>query len=131
MMRIHLTEEERHEVERVSRQAVGRVALRAHVVLRAGRGYRVPQIAQIHDCREGVVRHWLHRYQDHSIAGLADVPRSGRPPKDRLAGQIIDTQASQSPECSGHLQSCWTVGLLTAFLTTRFRRHRSCVSVRR
>ena len=131
MIRVHLTEEERREVEQVSRQAVGRVALRAHMVLLAGRGYRVPQIAAIHDCGEDVVRHWLHRYQDHGVAGLEDAPRSGRPPKDPLAGQIVDPQAGQSPECSGHVQSCWTVRLLTAFLATRFALRLSCASVRR
>jgi transposase len=131
MIRIHLTDEQRQEVERVSQQAVGRVALRAPMVLLAGRGYRVPQIARIHDCGEDVVRHWLHRYQDHGVAGLEDAPRSGRPPKDRLAAQIIDTQASQSPECSGHVQSCWTVALLTAFLATRFGLVLSRASVRR
>src|SRR5947208_15735936 len=113
MIRLDLSDEERREVQQVSRQAVGRVALRAQMVLLAGRGYRVPQIAQIHDCGEDVVRHWLHRYQDHGVAGLEDAPRSGRPPKDRLAGQIIDTQASQSPECSGPVQTCWTISLLT------------------
>ena len=131
MMRIHLTDEQRQEVEQVSQQAVGRVALRAHMVLLAGRGYRVPQIARIHDCGEDVVRHWLHRYQDHGVAGLEDAPRSGRPPKDRLAAQIVDTQAGQSPECSGHVQSCWTVSLLTAFLATRFGLLLSRASVRR
>src|SRR5439155_21851458 len=44
---------------------------------------------------------------------------------------IIDTQASQSPECSGHVQTCWTISLLTAFVTTRFGLHLSCASVRR
>jgi transposase len=131
MMRIHLTDEQWQEVERVSQQAVGRVALRAHMVLLAGRGYRVPQIARIHDCGEDVVRHWLHRYQDQGVAGLEDAPRSGRPSKDRLAAQIIDTQADQSPECSGHVQSCWTVSLLTAFLATRFGLLLSRASVRR
>jgi transposase len=131
MIRIHLTDEQRQEVERVSQQAVGRVALRAHMVLLAGRGYRVPQIARIHDCGEDVVRHWLHRYQDQGVAGLEDAPRSGRPPQDRLAAQIIDTQAGQSPECSGHVQSCWTVSLLTAFLATRFGLLLSGASVRR
>ena len=118
-------------MEQVSRQAVGRVALRAHMVLLAGRGYRVPQIAAIHDCGEDVVRHGLHRYQDLGGAGLEDAPRSGRPPKDPLAGRIVDTQASQSPECSGHVQSCWTVALLTAFLATRFGLVLSRASVRR
>jgi transposase len=131
MIRVHLTAEERRAVEQVSRQAVGRVALRAHMVLLAGRGYRVPQIAAIHDCGEDVVRHGLHRYQDLGGAGLEDAPRSGRPPKDPLAGRIVDTQASQSPECSGHVQSCWTVALLTAFLATRFGLVLSRASVRR
>src|SRR5437588_1595847 len=131
MIRIHLTDEQRQEGERVSQQAVGRVALRAHMVLLAGRGYRVPQIAAIHDCGEDVVRHWLHRYQDRGVAGLDDAPRSGRPPQDPLAGQIVDTQASQSPECSGHVQSCWTVSLLTAFLATRFGLRLSGASLRR
>jgi hypothetical protein len=50
-------------VEQVSRQVVGRVALRGRMVLLAGRSCRVPQIAAIHDCGEDVVRPWLHRYQ--------------------------------------------------------------------
>ena len=62
---------------------------------------------------------------------MEDAPRSGRPPKDPLAGRIVDTQASQSPECSGHVQSCWTVSLLTAFLATRFGLLLSPASVRR
>lgn len=131
MIRIQLSDEERHAVEQVSRQAGGRVALRAHMVLLASRGYRVPQIAVIHACGEDVVRHWLHRYRDRGVAGLEDAPRSGRPPKDRLAAQIVDTQASQSPPCSGHVQTCWTVSLLTAFLASRFRLCLSRATVRR
>jgi transposase len=126
-----LTDEQRREVQQVSRQAVGRVALRAQMVLLCERGYRVPQIAQIHDCGEDVVRLWLHRYGEAGIAGLADEPRGGRPPKDRLAVEIVDTQASQSPECSGHARSCWTVATLTAYLCGRFRLALSRASVRR
>jgi hypothetical protein len=50
-------------VEQVNRQVVGRMAMRSRMVLLAGRSYRVPQIATIHDCGEDVVRLWLHRYQ--------------------------------------------------------------------
>src|SRR5918911_182965 len=63
--------------------------------------------------------------------GLADEPRSGRPPKDRLAAQIVDTQAGQAPDCSGHVRSFWTVATLTAFLLSRFRLALSRSSVRR
>src|SRR5207237_8006631 len=131
MIRLDWSEEERREVQQVSRQAVGRVALRAQMVLLCARGYRVPQIAQIHDCGEDVVRLWLHRYHAAGIAGLADDPRSWRPPKDRLAAEIVDTQASQAPQCAGHARSFWTVATLTAFLLSRFRLALSRSSVRR
>lgn len=131
MIYAHLTEDQRDELNTVSRQAIGRVALRAHMVLLSDRGFTVPQIAAIHDCGEDVVRTWLHRYERAGVAGLEDDPRSGRPPKDPLAGPIVDAQASQSPPCSGHVQACWSVALLTAFLAQRFRLLLSCASVRR
>lgn len=131
MMRMEITDAQREELEQVSRQAVGRVALRAQMVLLAGRGYRVPQIAGIHACGQDVVRHWLHRYQKEGVCGLEDAPRPGRPRTHPLAGHIVDTQASQSPECAGHVQSCWTGGLLAAFLATRFRVRLSPSSIRR
>ncbi len=131
MIHIQLTEGQRRELDGMSRQAVGRIALRAQMVLLADRGYSVPHIAAIHTCGEDVVRTWLHRYEQHGVAGLDDHPRSGRPPKERLAGPIVDAQASQSPPCSGHVQTCWSVGLLTAFLARRFRLRLSRTSVRR
>jgi transposase len=131
MIHMHIDDKQRRELEQVSRQAVGRVALRAQMVLLSARGYSVPQIAAIHDCGPEVVRLWLHRYTEQGIAGLQDAPRSGRPPKDPLAGQIIATQASQAPECSGHVQRCWTVALLSAYLASRFTLVLSRHSVRR
>jgi transposase len=131
MLYMHLDEAARQELRQVSRQAVGRVALRAQMVLLSDRHYSVPQIATIQDCGEDVVRLWLHRYQQEGIAGLEDDPRSGRPPRERLAPQIIDTQASQSPACAGHVQAGWTVASLTAFLRARFRLRLSGASVRR
>jgi transposase len=131
MLHLSLTAEQQRELETVSRQAVGRVALRAHMVLLSGRGCPVAQIALIHACGEEVVRIWLHRYQRAGVVGLYDQPKSGRPPKDRLAGPSIAAQASQSPRCSGHVQACWRVGRLTCLLASRFRQRRSLSSVRR
>ncbi len=131
MIYVELSEQQRQELKRTSRQAVGKVALRAQMVLLSGRGYSVPEIARIHSCGMDVVRTWLHRYEERGLEGLEDKPRSGRPPKDPLAGNIIDTQASQSPRNSGLVQSCWTVAVLTAFLATRFGLVLSCASVRR
>src|SRR5262249_39598320 len=108
MIHVRLTEAQPAELRRVSRQAVGRRALRAAGVLRAGRDYPVGRIAEIHDCGEDVVRTWLHRYEREGVAGLADEPRSGRPPTDPLARHVVDAQAGQPPGCSGHVQACWT-----------------------
>jgi len=131
MVFVHLTDDERRELHQVSRRAVGRIALRAQIVLLSDRGYSVPAIAAIHGCGSDVVRTWLHRYTQDGVAGLDDEPRSGRPPKDPLARHIVDAQAQQSPECSGHVRTCWTVALLGAFLAARFRLVLSCASVRR
>jgi transposase len=131
MLFVHLTDAQRAELAHLSRQAVGRVALRAQMVLLSDRGQSVPTIATLHRCGRDVVRLWLHRYQERGVAGLRDRPRSGRPPKDPLARQIVDVQASQSPRCAGRVQSCWTVALLTAFLTVRFGLALSTATVRR
>src|SRR5918997_5331839 len=126
-----LTDGQRGDLERVRRRAVGRVSQRAHMVLLSARGYSVPLIAGIFAVGEDVVREWLHRYQREGPTGLDDRPRPGRPPRDRLARHIVDTQASQSPRAVGLVQSCWTVGLLAAFLLARFRLPLSPTSVRR
>lgn len=131
MVFITLTDPERQALKRLSRRAVGRVALRAQMVLLSDRGYGVAQIAQIHDCGGEVVRLWLHRYQTKGLAGLEDEARSGRPRKEPLAPQIVLTQASQSPRCSGQVYAGWTVGLLHAFLAQRFWVALSASSIRR
>lgn len=131
MIYVSLTQAQRDELTTLSHQAIGRVALRAQMVLLSDRGFTVPQIAAIHACGQDVVRIWLHRYQRKGVAGLEDEPRSGRPPKEPLARLIVDTQASQSPPCSGHVQTCWSVSLLSAFLARRFRLALSCTSLRR
>ena len=126
-----LSDEQRQVLERVRRRAVGRVSQRAHMVLLSARGYTVEQIAEIFGVGEDVVRTWLHRYEREGPLGLDDRPRPGRPPKDRLARQIVDAQASNPPCNNGLVQGGWTVGLLAAFLATRFRLVLSGASVRR
>ena len=126
-----LTEEQRQELRRLRRRAVGRIAERAQMVLLSARGYPVAEIAAIFEIGEDVVRTWLHRYQREGAAGLQDRRRPGRPPKDRLARHIVDAQASNPPCNSGLARTCWTAGLLAAFLAWRFHLVLSPASVRR
>lgn len=123
--------DQQRALKQFTRRAVGRVALRAQMVLLSRRGYTVPQIAGIFEVGEDVVRGWLHRYQQEGADGLADRPRPGRPPKDRLARRIVDTQMHNSPRANGLVQTCWTVGLLAAFLVARFGLVLSTKTVRR
>src|SRR6058998_2430244 len=106
MVRIgSLSEDERKVLRGLRRRAVGRVAERAQMVLLSARGYAVPQIAEIFELGEDVVRDWLHRFQERGPDGLVDCPRPGRPPKDRLARQIVDTQMHNSPHANGLVQT--------------------------
>src|SRR5262249_52511781 len=126
-----LSDEQRQALEQVRRRAVGRVSQRAHMVLLSARGYTVEQIAEIFGVGEDVVRKGVQRDEGKGPLGLDDRPRPGRPPKERLARHIVDTQASNPPCNNGLVQGCWTVGLLAAFLGARFRLVLSPASVRR
>ena len=132
MLRIGpLTDEQCQRLEQLRRTAVGRVAQRAHMVLLNARGYRVAEIATIFAVGDDVVRGWLQRYAQEGPDGLVDRPRSGRPAREPLAQQIVDAQASQPPATRGLAQSCWTVGLLAAYLLSTFGLRLSPTSVRR
>lgn len=131
MLRITLTDEQREALEQTTQQAVGRVALRAQIILLLARRYPAEQIATIQGCGIDGVRNWIHRYPQEGIAGLYDRPRSGRPLNDPQEAAIIEAQASQSPPCSGHVQTCWSLGLLVAFLAQRFHLALSTASLRR
>jgi transposase len=130
-----VSEEERQELERLRRRAPGRVAQRAQMVLLSLRGFSVVEIARIFDDGEEVVRLWLHRFERRGARPLAevlaDLPRGGRPPKDPLAGPIVDAQAQQSPPCFGLLHTCWTVALLAMHLAVTFHLVLAPATVRR
>jgi transposase len=130
-IRIKLTREQRKELREFARQAVGRVSERAHFVLLSDKGKSVPEIAEWMDYSAETVYSWLERYRAEGIAGLEDDPRSGRPPNTPHLRDIVEAQADQSPECSGHVASCWTVGSLVAHLWQRFRVRVSGSALRR
>jgi transposase len=83
-MAIHvreLTDDERGKVERLtrSRTAPLRLVSRAWIIKLSADGENVPAISEQVDLGNDVVRHWIHRFNADGLAGLDDVPRSGRP----------------------------------------------------
>jgi transposase len=120
MLRLTLNDTQRAELRQVTRQAVGRVAVRAHFVLLSSQKLSSPEIGALLSYHPATVRRWLKAYQDHQVAGLYDEPRSGRPPKEKHLTAVVQAQASQPPPNFGYLQACWTVALLVWHLCERF-----------
>src|SRR4051812_5818526 len=69
-----LSLEHQRRLREMRRRAIGRVAMRAQMVLLSARGYTVSQIAEIFELGEDVVRDWLHRFQERGPDGLEDRP---------------------------------------------------------
>lgn len=81
-----LSNQEITELEKLTQQAVGRIAERTWYVLFSNKGKSVPQICEIFNRHPNCVRKWLKRYQTQGINGLFDKPRAGRP--SRINEQI-------------------------------------------
>jgi hypothetical protein len=97
---IALSYPERTHLEAVLRRATApqREAFRARIVLLAARGYNNTQIAQRLSCTRKTARKWRNRYADAGRAGLADAPRSGRPPiYDDTVRALITALACELP----------------------------------
>jgi len=72
-------------------QAPGRRAQRAAIVLLAGQGLANGEIARRLGVSRPAVITWRARYADGGLGGLADRPRSGRPPQARVAAIVACT----------------------------------------
>jgi len=114
-----LTAEERSAIEKLarSRTASARGVERAHIILLASRGERVPAIARDLDMTEITVRTWLKRFNAAGLAGLQDQPRSGRPvtyPPEQVS-EVIAT-ALTNPQQLNQPFACWTLDRLATYL---------------
>jgi transposase len=127
-----LSADERRELRRLARREVGRVSERLHLVLLADRGFSVAQIAAIYECSEATVRQWLGRFKAGGVAGLRDLPRSGRPCKaDAAARERIRHAVERSPAAAGYGFGCWSVVTLCGHLAERLGLALSRTTVRR
>jgi transposase len=117
-----LTAEEEAELARrvASRTLPARVVERARMVWFVRAGDRVPAVAARLGVGADVVRTWITRFNGEGLAGLADRPRSGRPPTytAEQVGQAVAT-ALTKPEELGLPFACWTFDRLTAYLHER------------
>lgn len=128
---IELNDEQRQGLRQLAREAIGRISERAHFVLLSDQGKSVPEIGALMGYSAQAVYPWLERYQQHGVAGLADEPRSGRPPNAPHLTAIVQAQTGQSPANFGYPEAGWTVSGLLRHLRQRFRIHVSRSTLRR
>jgi transposase len=111
------TKAERIELQRMTRQAVGRVSQRAHMILLSMHHRTVPELATLFTMSRATVRFWIRRFNAHGPAGLYDDPRSGRP--RTVSPQVLErivTMLQDDPRHAGYLATYWTVVMVGAAL---------------
>ena len=97
--------EQREELVRITRAQTSsrREARRAEVILAAADGEATCAIAaRLHHSTSTVVR-WRKRFAQRGLAGLLDLPRSGRPPRitPLQRCQIIAAACEPAPQAGG------------------------------
>jgi len=92
--------------------------MRAQVVLAAARGRDNARIAADLQITVDTVRKWRGRFAGRGLAGLADLPRSGRPRRiSELTRAAVVALACQLPAATGVPLSRWTGPELLAEIT--------------
>jgi transposase len=114
----------------MTRQEVGRVSQRAHMILLSAQHRRDAEIARIFSVSKATVRFWMHAFDAEGPAGLYDDPRSGRP--RTVTDPVRETLVSmiqQDPQQSGSVATVWTVAMLVLalFKKLNLRLHPSTV----
>lgn len=115
-----LTSDEHAELQRMTRQEIGRVSQRAHMILLSAQRRTVPELATLFAVSRATVRFWIRQFEAAGPAGLYDAPRRGRPRKLTVAGEqrLVDL-LSRDPQQVDHryLATFWTTAMLVLVLT--------------
>ena len=111
-------EVDRRELQRRARArgAPAREVERARIVLLAAGGVPGKQIAGIVGCAEPTVVTWRRRYAEAGLAGLADLPRPGKPSPlpDALRDRVLELTLTAPPTQYGATH--WSSRLLATAL---------------
>jgi len=114
----HLTEQELQAVETAIRHDKRpEVRQRCTVIRLLHLGYKPEQIAEMQAISIPTAYGWYNRWCSDGIEGLANKPRSGRPPKaDDEYGKALEELIEKEPEELGYDFTVWTIDRLRAHL---------------
>ena len=97
-----------------------RVRRRAHALLLLTEGHSVVAVARLFETAPHRVRAWRSRFLASGRQGLADEPRSGRPPKlDATALAFLEEALEAGPQVYGRPVTIWSIRDLRAVLAHR------------
>jgi transposase len=123
--------EEHAELDRMTKQEIGRVAMRANMIQLSSQGYSVPTIATIHKTTKVTVYKWFDRFDKEGPSGLYDNPRTGRPKKaTQKVKTFLENSMEQNPISYGINCTLWTVSLLQTYLQEKRSVHLSHTTLR-
>jgi transposase len=115
---VEVGEVDRRELERRVRDksAPARVVERARIVLLAADEVPGKEIAAVVGCAEGTVVTWRGRYAESGLAGLADLPRPGKPSPlpEALRDRVLELTLTEPPDQFGATH--WSSRLLATAL---------------
>src|SRR3954469_23728784 len=116
--KVEIPEADRRVLQRRARDkgAPAREVERARIVLLAADGVPGREIAGIVGCAEGTVVTWRGRYAESGLAGLADLPRSGKPSPlpEALRDRVLELTLTEPPDQFGATH--WSSRLLATAL---------------
>ncbi len=119
MAPIEVTAAERQAVEAALRRRdlTPRLRERLEMVKAAALGQDVAEIAVWSGRTIPTVRRWLTTFRSEGIAGLADAPRQGRPPKaDAAYLAALEAAVATPPRTLGLPFDVWTSSRLSVYL---------------
>ena len=110
---VEIAADDQAELERIVRSSTAEVRMveRAQIVLCAAEGRSAAEIGRLVGCSTNTAQKWRARYEQDGIAGLRDLPRSGKPliysqaDRARLIAKAC-TRPPETPE--GAQQERWT-----------------------
>jgi transposase len=110
---VEIAADDQAELERIVRSSTAEVRMveRAQIVLCAAEGRSAAEIGRLVGCSTNTAQKWRARYEQDGIAGLRDLPRSGKPliysqaDRARLIAKAC-TRPPETPE--GAKQERWT-----------------------
>jgi len=107
--------------DEIRRSEESRYDHRLHGLLLVAQGVTCPQVARLLGDSRRTVEYWVHRFEDHGLAGLREGERPGRPSRlsDRQL-KLVSAALRLPPQQFGLESHLWDGKVLSAHVSREF-----------